>query len=220
MSTFAVSEQRQVDGTSYVRVARDREPSRRALSSAAEFIGDVVNQIAPERRLAAPVLRQATVDLRRFRDSKEAAGCEMYWEARRWFISNDTKWPYSFTNVCRSLGLSPEGVRNEVFADARFVWVAHSGTCRLRHSNAAGGLALTSLFCLAAAVLSHSQSYENATSLEDLEEAWRRLMWRRALAHDPFFSLNITSFNFSSGRDWLLQKERQFWDQRGRNRRR
>ena len=169
MSTFAVSEQRQVDGTSYVRVARDREPSRRALSSAAEFIGDVVNQIAPEMRLAAAVLRQATVDLRRFRDSKEAARCEMYWDASRWFILNDTKWPYSFTNVCCSLGLSPEGVRNEVFADARFVWVAHSGTCRLRHSNAAGGLALTSLFCLAAAVLSHSQSYENATSLEDLD---------------------------------------------------
>jgi hypothetical protein len=37
-------------------------------------------------------------------------------------------------------------------------------------------------------------------------------MWRRALAHDPFFSLNITLFNFSSGRDRLLQKQRQFWD--------
>jgi hypothetical protein len=119
MITFAISEQREVDGTPYVRVARDREQSRRELSSPAEFIGDVVNQIAPERGLAAAVLRQATVDLQRFRESKKAAGREMYSDARSWFISNDTEWPCSFTNVCRSLGLSPEEVRYEVFADAR-----------------------------------------------------------------------------------------------------
>jgi hypothetical protein len=127
MFTFTVSEQRQVDGTPYARVARDREPSRRKLSSPAEFIGDIENEIAPERRLGAAVLRHATVDLRRFRESKDGLGHEMYWDARSWFISNDTKWPYSFSNVCCSLGLSPEEARDEVFADAYSAWVAHSG---------------------------------------------------------------------------------------------
>lgn len=202
MSTFAVSEQRQVDGTPYVRVARDGEPSRRELSSPAEFIGDVVNEIAPESRLAAAVLRQATVDLRRFRDSKEAAGCEMYWDARRWFISNDTKWPYSFTNVCCSLGLSPEGVRDEVFADTRFGWVAHSGTCRLRHSNAAGGLALASLFISPQRCSPTPTVMKTQPRSKILMEAWRRLMRQRAATNS-----------------WANAK-RQFSAQRERNRRR
>src|SRR5215472_15501827 len=89
-------------------------------------MGAVVNQTAPEQRLAAAVLGQTTVGLRRLRDSKEAAGGEMYWDARRWFTVNDAEWPYSFMNVCRSLGLSPEGVRDELFADGNFGWVAHS----------------------------------------------------------------------------------------------
>lgn len=101
-------------------ITTDRQPSRRELIRPAEFIGDVVNQIAPERRLAAAVLRQATVGLRRFQESKEVAGRKMYWDARRWFISNDAEWPYSFMNVFCWLGLSPEGVRAEVFAAEHF----------------------------------------------------------------------------------------------------
>lgn len=214
MFTFTVSEQREVDGTPYARVARDREPSRRELSSPAEFIGDVVNEIAPERGLAAAVLRQATVDLRRFRESKEAAGREMYWDAHSWFISNDTKWPYSFTNVCCSLGLSPEEVRDEVFADASFGWVAHSG--RVAFATAA----LASLFVSPQRCSRTPTVMKTQPRLKILMEAWRRLLRRRALAHDPFLSLSITLFNFSSGWDRLLQKQRQFWDQRAPNRRR
>jgi hypothetical protein len=127
MITSAISERREVGGAPYMRITTDRQPSRRELIRPAEFIGDVVNQIAPERRLAAAVLRQATVGLRRFQESKEAAGRNMYWDARRWFISNDAEWPYSFMNVCRSLGLSSEGVRAEVFAAGHFAWVAYSG---------------------------------------------------------------------------------------------
>ena len=126
MITSAISERRVVGGAAYTRVTTDREPSRRELIKPAEFIGDVVNQTAPEQRLAAAVLGQTTVGLRRFRESKEAPGREMYSDARRWFISNDAEWPYSFMNVCRSLGLSPEGVRDELFADGNFGWVPHS----------------------------------------------------------------------------------------------
>jgi hypothetical protein len=190
MSTFAVSEQREVDGTSYVRVARDREPSRRELSSAAEFIGDVVNQIAPERMLAAAVLRQATVDLRRFRDSKEAAGCEIYWDARSWFISNDTEWPYSFTNVCRSLGLSLEGVRDEVFADARFGLGGYSGRVAFATVTQLVG-SLSRLFFVSPQRCSRTPTVmKTQPRSKILMEAWRWLMWRRALAHDPFLSRN------------------------------
>ena len=93
-----------------------------------EFAGalDKANPIEPERALAAGVLRQAANDLRRFHESEDAVGREMYWDPRSWFLSNDTEWPYSFLNVCHSLGIAPENIRDEVFADARSGWLSHS----------------------------------------------------------------------------------------------
>jgi hypothetical protein len=93
-----------------------------------EFAGasDKANSTEPERALAAGVLRQAASDLRRFRQSEDAVGREMYWDARSWFNSNDTEWPYSFLNVCKSLSISAENIRDEVFADAQSGWLSHS----------------------------------------------------------------------------------------------
>jgi hypothetical protein len=85
-----------------------------------------VEVVAPERALAAGVLRQATADLRRFRNSKDAVGREMHADAYSWFIANDTEWPCSFCNVCRVLGLSTEAVLDEVLADAGSTWYSHS----------------------------------------------------------------------------------------------
>lgn len=103
-------------------------PVRTLASLDREFGGapDKANPIEPERALAAGVLRQAANDLRRFRESEDAVGREMYWDARSWFLSNDTEWPYSFLNVCYSLGIAPENIRDEVFADARSGWLSHS----------------------------------------------------------------------------------------------
>ena len=93
-----------------------------------EFAGalDKANPIEPERALAAGVLRQAANDLRRFHESEDAVGREMHWDARGWFNSNDREWPYSFLNVCELLGVSPEDIRDEVFADVRTRWLSHS----------------------------------------------------------------------------------------------
>lgn len=82
--------------------------------------------IGPERALAAGVLRQATADLRRFRNAHDAIGREMHSDAKSWFLANDDEWPYSFINVCRALGLSPDAIHDEVFADAQSVWYTRS----------------------------------------------------------------------------------------------
>jgi len=106
----------------------DWTPRIRTLASPdKEFAGapDKASLIEPERALAAGVLRQTASDLRRFRESQDAVGREMYWDARSWFLSNDIEWPYSF-NVCHSLGIAPENIRDEVFADARSGWLSHS----------------------------------------------------------------------------------------------
>jgi hypothetical protein len=104
-------------------------PQLRVLASPGEQFttnSDGSNQPGPEEALAAGVLRQAASDLRRFHESEDAIGREMHADARSWFSSNDTEWPYSFVNVCESLGIEPEEIRAEVFADARSGWLSHS----------------------------------------------------------------------------------------------
>jgi hypothetical protein len=69
------------------------------------------------RDLAAGILEQATLDLRRFHGATSAVEREFYLDAYRWVISDDCSWPFSFSNVCQLLDLIPETVREEVLAD-------------------------------------------------------------------------------------------------------
>lgn len=97
------------------------------------------------RALAKGVLRQAAKDLRAFHDAHESTGRELYRDAYSWVISNDLSWPYSFVNVCESLGLSAEFVRSELLADARSGWYSHSRLIARRISTSFKG-SLTNLF--------------------------------------------------------------------------
>jgi hypothetical protein len=67
--------------------------------------------------LAAGVLKQAAQDLRRFHGATSAVERELYLDAYRWLISDDSSWPFSFLNVCQLLHLSPEAVREEQLGD-------------------------------------------------------------------------------------------------------
>ena len=66
-----------------------------------------------QKDLAAGILKQATQDLRRFRNPTSGVERELYFDAYHWFTSNDYTWPFSFLNVCQLLGLDPEAVREE-----------------------------------------------------------------------------------------------------------
>jgi hypothetical protein len=69
------------------------------------------------RDLAAGILEQATLDLRRFHGATSGVEREFYLDAYRWVISDDCSWPFSFLNVCQLLDLIPETVREEVLGD-------------------------------------------------------------------------------------------------------
>ena len=69
------------------------------------------------RDLAAGILEQATLDLRRFHGATSGLEREFYLDAYRWVMSDDCSWPFSFSNVCQLLDLIPETVREEVLAD-------------------------------------------------------------------------------------------------------
>jgi len=77
---------------------------------------------APEKHLAAGVLKQAAHDLRRFRGATKGLKRELYLDAYSWITDNDFSWPYSFVNVCKLLDVCPDVIRAELFADASLSW--------------------------------------------------------------------------------------------------
>ena len=82
------------------------------------------------RDLAAGILEQATLDLRRFHGATDGLEREFYLDAYRWVISDDCSWPLSFLNVCQLLNLAPESLRQELLTDASlglFSYLARRG---------------------------------------------------------------------------------------------
>jgi hypothetical protein len=67
--------------------------------------------------LAAGILKQAALDLRRFHGATSAVEREIYSDAYRWMTSDDCSWPFSFLNVCQTLNLAPETIREDVLGD-------------------------------------------------------------------------------------------------------
>jgi hypothetical protein len=69
------------------------------------------------RDLAAGILKQAGLDLRRFHGATGAVEREFYLDAYRWVVSDDCSWPFSFLNTCQVLNLAPGTVREDVLGD-------------------------------------------------------------------------------------------------------
>ena len=69
------------------------------------------------RDLADGILKQAALDLRRFHGATSAVEREFYLDAHRWVTSDDSSWPFSFLNVCHTLNLAPETVREQMLGD-------------------------------------------------------------------------------------------------------
>ena len=82
--------------------------------------------------LAAGILKQAGLDLRRFQDATSAVEREFYLDAYRWVMSDDCSWPFSFLNVCQALNLAPETVREEVLGVRSFVKILPRKILNLR----------------------------------------------------------------------------------------
>jgi len=73
--------------------------------------------MTPERELAAAVLCQAALDLTAFRNSSNQRKRQLYWKAYHWVSANDQQWPYSFVNLCDTLGIAIENTRRRLVND-------------------------------------------------------------------------------------------------------
>ena len=49
--------------------------------------------------------------MRQFRNATTAVEQDLYLDVYSWIAANDFSWPFSFLNVCKSLGLVPGNVR-------------------------------------------------------------------------------------------------------------
>ncbi len=75
-----------------------------------------VKCVTPERELAAAVLYQAALDLTAFRNSSNQRKRQLYWKAYHWVSASDSSWPYSFTNLCDTLGIVTENMRRRLLS--------------------------------------------------------------------------------------------------------
>ena len=87
------------------------------MNAAADYLSET-----SQRELAAAVLKQAAQDLRRFHGAAGAVEHELYLDAYSWVKSDDCSWPFSFLNVCQSLNLAPEILRQNLIGDASLGW--------------------------------------------------------------------------------------------------
>jgi hypothetical protein len=70
--------------------------------------------ISPARARALAVVWEAVLDLEKYRFATRRRQQRLYWEAYEWLTSNDRTWPYSFVNLCDTVGLTPEPVRKQL----------------------------------------------------------------------------------------------------------
>jgi hypothetical protein len=68
--------------------------------------------LQPEKRLMLAVLEDAVGTFQKYADAPGRRAHRLFTEAEEWFDSEETAWPYSFVNICQSLGLEPVYVRS------------------------------------------------------------------------------------------------------------
>jgi len=64
-----------------------------------------------EHRLMLAVLRDAVECYQKYAHAREPGGRNLFSEAARWIDSSDLDWPFSYENICETLGLDPAYVR-------------------------------------------------------------------------------------------------------------
>ena len=77
-------------------------------------------RLPPGPRLALAVLQLAVVDVLKYRGARREEERRMYRKARCWLTSKDEAWPLSFVNVCETLQIPPDQLRDRVLSASPF----------------------------------------------------------------------------------------------------
>lgn len=69
---------------------------------------------APEQRLMIAVLHDALDCLRKYQFATSHHDRQLFCEAKEWFLTQETNWPYSFECICGFLDLDSSAVREHL----------------------------------------------------------------------------------------------------------
>lgn len=64
-----------------------------------------------ERRLMVAILADAVECFQKHLGATDGRGRQLCAEAERWFLSDDSSWPFSFVNICEALDIHPSFLR-------------------------------------------------------------------------------------------------------------
>jgi len=68
-----------------------------------------------ERRLMFAILEDAIDCFQKYFEAKDGRGRQLGADAEEWLLSDDRSWLFSFVNVCETLGIHPDFLRQGLF---------------------------------------------------------------------------------------------------------
>ena len=74
--------------------------------------GSIDASLQAEKRLMLAVLEEAVGTYQKYVGSRDRNGIRLFEEAEDWFVSDEIEWPFSFMNICHTLGLEVDYFRS------------------------------------------------------------------------------------------------------------
>ena len=74
--------------------------------------GTIDASLQAEKRLMLAVLEEAVGTYQKYVGSHDRNGGKLFEEAEDWFLSDEVDWPFSFVNICHTLGLEVDYFRS------------------------------------------------------------------------------------------------------------
>jgi hypothetical protein len=88
----------------------------------------------PERSLMLAVLEDAIDCIGKSRFVKNGPRRRIFEKEKRWFLDEETRWPYSFACICETLELDSNAVRESLGLTSRATSIRAGRDVRRRHA--------------------------------------------------------------------------------------
>jgi len=82
-----------------------------------------------EEALLLAMLEMATEDFQKYLLATDPQGKALFQEAEEWILTSDSRWFFSFDNICRHLNLSPSYIRRGLMRWKENKLRAHADQC-------------------------------------------------------------------------------------------
>jgi len=82
-----------------------------------------------EEALLLAMLEMATEDFQKYLLATDPQGKALFQEAEEWILTSDSRWFFSFENICRHLNFSPSYIRRGLMRWKETTLRAHTNQC-------------------------------------------------------------------------------------------